>query len=193
MFFPLYTLLYLYIPLYVCVLSCSRMSNSFVTPRTAALQTPLSMGFPRQEYWSALPFPPPGESSQHRDQTRVACTAGGFFTTEPPGKPWIEDMCYVTSVVSDSLRRYRPCQALVHGILQARTWNGLPCPPQDWTCVSYASCTGRLVLYHYCHLGSLDRGHTRLKLMRTDTTLDLSQNAKTQKRLVVTSSDHTFL
>ena len=47
-----------------------------------------------------------------------------------------------------------PARLLVHGILQARTWNGLPCPPQDWTCVSYVSCIGRWVLYHYCHLGS---------------------------------------
>ena len=92
MFFPLYTLLRLCIPLYVCVLSCSRMSNSLVTPWTAACQAPLSMGFPKQEYWRALPFPPPGESSQHRDQTQVVCIAGGFFTAESPGKPWIEDM-----------------------------------------------------------------------------------------------------
>ena len=32
----------------------------FETPRTVALQDPLSMGFPRQEYWSGLPFPPSG-------------------------------------------------------------------------------------------------------------------------------------
>ena len=36
------------------------MSYSFVTPSTAARQAPLSMGFPRQEYWSALPLPSPG-------------------------------------------------------------------------------------------------------------------------------------
>ena len=36
------------------------MSNSFVTPWTVAHQTPLSMGFSRQEYWSGLPFPMPG-------------------------------------------------------------------------------------------------------------------------------------
>ena len=30
-----------------------------LTPRTVALQVPLSMGFPREEYWSGLPFPPP--------------------------------------------------------------------------------------------------------------------------------------
>ena len=33
----------------------------FVTPGTVALQAPLSMGFPRQEYWSGLPIPTPGD------------------------------------------------------------------------------------------------------------------------------------
>ena len=32
----------------------------FATPGTVALQAPLSMGFPRQEFWSVLPCPPPG-------------------------------------------------------------------------------------------------------------------------------------
>ncbi|KAI4578651.1 hypothetical protein MJT46_000019 [Ovis ammon polii x Ovis aries] len=36
------------------------MSDSVVTPCTTACQAPLSMGLPRQEYWSALPSPPPG-------------------------------------------------------------------------------------------------------------------------------------
>ena len=49
-------------------------------------QAPLSMsvGFSRQEYCSGLSYPPPGESSQSRDQTQVSCLAGGFFTPEPP-------------------------------------------------------------------------------------------------------------
>jgi len=38
------------------------------------------MGFSRQEYWSGLPFPSPGESSQPRDWIRVSCIAGRFFT-----------------------------------------------------------------------------------------------------------------
>ena len=33
----------------------------FITPWTVAHQTPLSMGFPRQEHWSGLPCPPPGD------------------------------------------------------------------------------------------------------------------------------------
>ena len=41
-----------------CVIICVQL---FVTPKTIALQVPLSMGFPRQEYWSGLPFPSPGD------------------------------------------------------------------------------------------------------------------------------------
>ena len=37
------------------------MSNSFVTPWSVAYQAFLSIGFPRQEYWSRLPFPPLGD------------------------------------------------------------------------------------------------------------------------------------
>ena len=43
------------------VLSHYIMSRSFATPWTVVHQFPLSMGFPRQEYWSGLPFPPPGD------------------------------------------------------------------------------------------------------------------------------------
>ena len=66
------------------------MSNSYATLWIADHQAPLSIGFPRQEYWSELPFPPPGESPQPRDWTHVSWSptlAGGFFTIEPPGKP----------------------------------------------------------------------------------------------------------
>ena len=45
----------------VLVLSRSVMSDSFVAPWTVGLQAPLSMGFPRQEYWSGLPFSSPGD------------------------------------------------------------------------------------------------------------------------------------
>ena len=44
----------------LCAQSLSRV-RLFVTPWTVACQAPLSMGFPRQEYWSGLPFPPPGD------------------------------------------------------------------------------------------------------------------------------------
>ena len=43
-------------------------------------QTPLTVGFSRQEYWSGLPLPSPGYLPEPRDRTLVACIAGGFFT-----------------------------------------------------------------------------------------------------------------
>ena len=59
----------------------------FTIPWTVAHQTPLSMGFPRQEYWSRLPFPPPGDLPDPGTEPTSPTLAGGFFTTEPPGKP----------------------------------------------------------------------------------------------------------
>ena len=68
----------------------------FVTPWTAACQSPLSMGFSRQEYRSGLPCPSPGEFSQSRDWTQVSHTAGRFLPSESPEKPNIK--CSVSSV-----------------------------------------------------------------------------------------------
>ena len=45
----------------MCVCQVLSRLGFFVTPQTVACQAPLSMGFPRQEYWSGLPFPPPGD------------------------------------------------------------------------------------------------------------------------------------
>ena len=59
----------------------------FATPQTIARQAPLSMGFPRQEYWSGLSFPSPGNLPDPRIKPMSPALAGGFFTTEPPGKP----------------------------------------------------------------------------------------------------------
>ena len=59
----------------------------FVTLSTVDRQAPLSMGFPRQEYWSGLPFPSPGELPDPGIKPTTPALAGRFFTTEPPGKP----------------------------------------------------------------------------------------------------------
>ena len=45
----------------IWLFSCSVVSDSFVIPWTVAHQASLSMRFLRQEYWSALPFPSPGD------------------------------------------------------------------------------------------------------------------------------------
>ena len=68
-------------------LSCVQF---FVTLWTVAHQAPLSMRFPRQEYWSGLPFSPPRDLLEPgiKPMSPVSpALAGGLFTTEPPGKP----------------------------------------------------------------------------------------------------------
>ena len=56
-------------------------------PWTVAGQAPLSMGFPRQEHWSGLSFPPPGDFPDPGIKLTSPTLAGRFFTTEPPEKP----------------------------------------------------------------------------------------------------------
>ena len=64
------------------MVSCVRV---FVTPWTVAHQAPLSTEFSRQEYWSQLPFPPPGDFPDpgiEPESPMSPALAGGFFTTE---------------------------------------------------------------------------------------------------------------
>ena len=68
---------------YFVVLSLS-LVQLFVTPWTEAQQASLSMGFPRQECRSGLPFPPPGALPNPGIKSTSPALAGGFFTTESP-------------------------------------------------------------------------------------------------------------
>ena len=58
----------------------------FATTQTVVHQAPLSMRFPRQEYWNRLPFPTPGDLPNPRIKPVSPALAGGFFITEPLGK-----------------------------------------------------------------------------------------------------------
>jgi len=48
------------------------------------------MRFHKQEYWSGLPFPSPGDLPDPGIKPASPALVGGFFTTEPPGKPSVE-------------------------------------------------------------------------------------------------------
>ena len=61
------------------------MSDSAI-PWTVGHQAPLSMGFPKKEYWSGSPFPSPGHIPNPGSELTSSALAGRFFTTEPPGK-----------------------------------------------------------------------------------------------------------
>ena len=68
------------ITLLACEVKLLNRVQLIVTQWTVAYQAPPSLGFSKQEYWSGLPFPSPGESSQARARTQVSCIAGGCFT-----------------------------------------------------------------------------------------------------------------
>ena len=81
------------------MLSCLSHVQLFATPWTVALQAPLLVGFSRQEYWSGLLFPPPGDLSNPGIKPMSSAPpalAGGYFTTEPPGKPNNHSMVHQT-------------------------------------------------------------------------------------------------
>ena len=70
----------------------------FGTPWTVAHQAPLTVEFSRQEHWNGLPFPTPGDlPNPGIEPTSPAspALAGGFFTTEPPGKPQNQDRAVI--------------------------------------------------------------------------------------------------
>ena len=67
------------------MLSGSVMFDS-VTPWTVTCQALLSMGFSRQEYWSVLSCPPPGDIPHPGMEPGSPALPGGFLTTELPGK-----------------------------------------------------------------------------------------------------------
>ena len=70
----------------MAVFSRSSRGQLFVTPWTVDHQAPLSMGFPRQEYWNGLPFSSPRDLPDPGIESVSPELAGSFFTTEPPGK-----------------------------------------------------------------------------------------------------------
>ena len=63
------------------------MSDS-ATPWTVAHQAPPSMGFSKQEYWSGLPFPSPGDLPDSGIKPRSPALQADALPSETPGKPW---------------------------------------------------------------------------------------------------------
>ena len=98
----------------VCMLSRFSHVRLFGTLWSLAHQTPLSMGFPRQEYWSGLPFPTPGDLPDpgiELESLSSPVLAGRFFTAS------LDDtvQSHPDSVISDS-----------HAPHQENTFNALP-------------------------------------------------------------------
>ena len=95
------------------------------------------MKFPRQKYWSELPFPPPGDLPNPGMEPASPSLAGGFFTHRAP---WEAQVTWVTAAAAKSLQSCltlcdpidgSPLGSSIHGILQARTL--------EWVAISFSN------------------------------------------------------
>ena len=66
----------------------------FATPWTVPYQAPLSMGLSRQEYWSGLPFPSPGDLPDPGIEPGSPALQADALTSEPPGRPDFHEMYF---------------------------------------------------------------------------------------------------
>ena len=72
----------------------------FATPWTVAYQALPSMGFSRQEYWSGLPFPSPGDLPNTGIEPGSPAFQADALTSEPPGKPTTSRLKIVIVAIS---------------------------------------------------------------------------------------------
>ena len=89
----------------------------FATPWTIAHQAPLSVGFPRQEYWSGLPCPSQGDLPDPGIEYVSRTLAGRCYTTESPGEPMLSTTSlyfHVSSLLSLSFSPEAPLYILIH-------------------------------------------------------------------------------
>ena len=70
-----------------CCCLIDKSSRSLCNPVDCSPPAPLSMGFPRQEHWSGLPFPSPGDHPNAGIQPRSPALQVDSLLSEPPGKP----------------------------------------------------------------------------------------------------------
>ena len=77
----------------VCVRACALVMFDSATQQTVAHQALLSMGFFRQEYWSGLPFPSPGDLLNPGIEPRFPALQADSLPSEPPRKPLFASTC----------------------------------------------------------------------------------------------------
>ena len=78
-------MMYVMLTLYYSEVKSLTRVQLFATPGTVAYQAPLSMGFSRQEYWSGLPFPSPGELPDPGIKPRSPALQEDALSSEPQG------------------------------------------------------------------------------------------------------------
>ena len=104
----------------MCVCLVAQLCLTLLTPWTLAHQASLSIGFSRQEYWSELPFPSPGDLPDPGIERGSPTLQADSLLPEPPGKPYIlsSSVQFSRSVVSDSMNHSTPGLPVHHQLLE---------------------------------------------------------------------------
>ena len=135
------------------------MLDSFATLWTVAHQAPLSIGFPRQGYWTGLSFPSTGDLADPGTKPASPALAGRFFTTEPPGKPKCRvhhTKCWAKSITSwnqDCQEKYQ-LQICIWYHSNGRKWRGTKEPLNEGERGKWKSSLIFLFLLIFYHLNS---------------------------------------
>ena len=150
-----------------CLFLVAKLCPAVWNPWTVARQAPLSMEFSRQEYWSGVPLPPPGDLPDPGIEAASLTSpalASRFFTTSAtweahrmaPAAESHQSCLTLCDRIDGS-----PPGSSVPGILQARILERVAMRslrgssrPRGGTLISYVSCIGKQVLYHMHHLGN---------------------------------------
>ena len=103
------------------------VSDSFAMPWTVAWQAPLCMGFPRQKYWSVLPFPSRRDLPDPGIKPASPALAGWIFTTELPGKPKIQPYLQASKSAchrfTDDSKGHRTPRSEIEEFITRGTWD----------------------------------------------------------------------
>ena len=126
----------------MCVLSRFSHVRLFATLWTIAYQVPLCMGFSRQEFWSELPFPPPGDLPNPGIAPASSASlalAGGFFTTNATWASFLTFLSFSSGTIPNfqngcKKQRFMGCRAV--GIQR----QSLPCRTQGVPRHTLACC-----------------------------------------------------
>ena len=134
-----------------CLLICLNYIRLFMILWTITHQAPLSMGFSRQEYWSRLPCPPPGDLPNPEIEPRSALQVGSLLS-QPPGKP----LTVQVSEFQDSIlfqfcsQTFQYCSEIIsflsncqiqpivtnicyeHSFFSILLYDQVHCPPSNW-------------------------------------------------------------
>ena len=103
-----------------------RLVRLFETPWAVACQAPTSMEFSRQEFWSRLPFPPPGDLPNPGMEPTSPVLAGGFFTTAAAVAAAAKSLQSCPTLCDPRTAAHQAPPSL--GFSRQEHWSGLPFP-----------------------------------------------------------------